>query len=74
METDASNIGIGAVLSQQVDGIDRPVGYFSQHITKAERYNSTSERELYAIVPAWEYFKYYLIRKPSVILTDHQPL
>jgi hypothetical protein len=74
LETDASNIGIGAVLSQIVGGKERPIGYFSQHLNKSEKTSSTSEKKLFAIVRACEHFKYYLVGKPFVIMTDHQPL
>jgi hypothetical protein len=32
LETDASNIGIGAVFSQVIRGKDHPIAYFSQHL------------------------------------------
>ena len=74
VETDACNYGIGAVLSQKKEGFLKPVNFFSKHLTKAELNYSTSEKELYAIVRALEYFKYILLGKKFFVITDHKPL
>ena len=74
LDTDSSDFGIGSVLSQEMDGEDRPVAYFAKHMSKAERNYSTSEKELLAIVKSIEFFKQYLYGKEFVLVTDHQPL
>ena len=76
LETDASNYGIGAVLSQQVPetGEWKPVAYFAKHLSKAERNYSASERELLAVVKSIEFFKQYLYGQIFTVVTDHQPL
>jgi hypothetical protein len=43
--TDASQVGVGAVLSQVQEGIDRPIAYASIQL-KAERSCSASEVEV----------------------------
>jgi hypothetical protein len=59
--TDASNIAVGAILSQiQEDGTERPVAFASQTLTKQQRKYSTIERETYAIIYALEQFRCYL--------------
>jgi hypothetical protein len=74
LTTDASNTGIGAVLSQGIKGKDLPVAYASRSLNKAEVNNTTSEKELLAIVWATKYFRPYLYGRKSKIVTDHKPL
>lgn len=74
LETDACNYGIGAVLSQEVDGHFKPIAYYSRHLSRREQNYSTSERELLAIVFAVEHFRQFLYGTDFAVLTDHQPL
>ena len=75
LQTDASNRGVGAVLSQLGnDGKDRPVAYFSRKLLPREQKYSTVEQECLAIKLGVEAFKVYLIGKPFVIQTDHRSL
>ncbi len=61
LSTDASQVGIGAVLSQRDEHQrEHPVYYASRSLTDAERRYSTIERELLAIIYSTEKFKYYL--------------
>ena len=68
LDTDASDYGIAAVLSQNHNGRERPVGYFSKVLNKAQKNCHTSERELLAIVAALDFLKFYLIGKLFVII------
>ena len=74
LTTDASNVAVGAVLSQGEAGNDRPVMFASKALNDAERRYSTIEKELLAIVWATEYFRHYLLHRHFTIYTDHQPL
>lgn len=66
---DASKEGLGAVLLQ--DG--HPVAYLSKAMTGAEKRYSTTEQELLAVVTALKSWRCYLLDKPFVVHTDHNP-
>ena len=68
--TDASMVGIGAVLEQ--DG--RPIAYASRACSTPEQNYSATEREALAVVWAVRYFKHYLYGREIEIKTDHKPL
>ena len=61
VSTDASNIAIGAVISNVMDdGIERPIAYMSKALNKVQRRWSTIEREAYAVIVALNGFNCYL--------------
>lgn len=70
LTTDASNEGIGAVLSQN----DHPCCYISRTLNPPERKYSTTEKELLAIVWAVKRLRQYLLGRHFLIRTDHQAL
>jgi hypothetical protein len=74
LTTDASNEGIGAVLSQGQIGKDLPIAYASRNLNKAEKNYSTSEKELLAIVWGIKHFRPYLYGRKFKVATDHKPL
>lgn len=72
--TDASEYAVGAVLSQEGSGGDRPVAYASRRLTDAETRYSALERELLAIVWAVDHFRPYVFGRKFQVHTDHKPL
>lgn len=58
--TDASNIAIGAILSQGEIGKDLPISYASRTLNKAEVNYNTTEKELLAIIWATKHFRQYI--------------
>jgi len=50
LDTDASNPGVGAVLSKLQDGVENPIANSSRALSRSERNYCTSRRELVAIV------------------------
>ena len=74
LSTDASGVGIGAVLSITRDGMDLPVAYFSRKLTKHEFNYAITELECLALIKATEHFEHYLVGKHFVVKTDHKPL
>ncbi len=49
LQTDTSDRGLGAVLSQEIEGEERPVLYISRKLSKRETMYSTIEKECLAI-------------------------
>jgi transposase InsO family protein len=74
LDTDASNNGIGAVLSQLHDGQETVIAYASRTLTKAERNYCVTRKELLAVVHFVKYFRHYLYGKSFLVRTDHSSL
>ena len=75
LQTDASDRGVGAVLSQRDDdGIEHPVGYFSRNLLPQEQRYATVEKECLAIKLGIQAFRIYLLGRPFKIQTDHRSL
>ena len=72
--TDASNYGIGAVLSQIQDEKEVVIAYSSRHLNAAERNYSAIEREALAIVYGIKRYRHYLQDEQFEIISDHRPL
>ncbi|XP_021369847.1 uncharacterized protein K02A2.6-like [Mizuhopecten yessoensis] len=55
LDTDASDKSIGAVLSQSIDGVERPVAYAGRTLTKSEKRYCVTRKELQCgFDPMWE--------------------
>src|SRR5271170_2332235 len=76
VETDASDFAISAVLSQEFDGIRKPIAFISKSFTETERNYTTYDKELYAILFAVESWRHYLLDVVSTtdVLSDHRNL
>lgn len=72
--TDASDIAIGAMLSQGELPNDRPIFFFSRVLNDTQKRYSTIQKELLAIVEAVKTFRPYLYGRFFVLITDHRPL
>lgn len=71
---DASTQALGAVLSQEQDGVERPIAFASRALTPTEQRYSVGEREALACIWATERWHLFLYGRRFTLRTDHQAL
>ena len=74
LDTDASGEGLGAVLSQVIEGREHVIAYASRVLTKSERKYCATRREMLALVWATRHFRPYLYGRRFTLRTDHNSL
>ena len=78
LSTDASDVGIGAVLEQdQEEGgqvVKRVIAYASKTLSDTQRRYCMTNKELLAVVMAIELFRYYRTGRHFTVVTDHASL
>ena len=72
--TDASTDGIGAVLSQCIEGTEKPIAFYSRSINKCEKKYPIFDLEGLAIKCALQKWRYYLLGYNIIVRTDNQPI
>ncbi|CAM8987836.1 unnamed protein product [Rhodiola kirilowii] len=68
---DASDYAIGAVLGQRVEKKLHVIYYVSKVLDSAQLNYTTTEKELLAVVYAFEKFRPYLVATKTIVYTDH---
>lgn len=74
LDTDASLVGLGAVLQQQQGEHLRVIAYGSRSLSKAERNYSTTKRELLAVVYGLKQYRQFLLGRHFKLRVDHAAL
>jgi len=74
IETDASGLGMGAVLYQFTDERLVPVWYMSRKFTETETRYNTRDREALAVVWALRKCRPYVALRPFILYSDHESL
>nr|GEV91565.1 reverse transcriptase domain-containing protein [Tanacetum cinerariifolium] len=71
---DASDFTVGAVLGQRKTKHFQPIHYASKTMMDAQAYYTIMEKELLAVVYAFEKFGPYLVLSKTIVYTDHSAL
>ena len=76
IHTDASNVGVGAMMCQTSENDQKSIlAFTSKTLNKAQRNYSASEKEIFAVVHALEHWRFYVeSAKKVIVYTDHQAL
>jgi len=76
VETDASKVGVSAVLTQKNEkGEVHPVQFTSRTMTPTERNYSACDRETLAVIFGLRQYRVYLLStEPFTLITDHKAL
>ncbi|MCP3663565.1 MAG: hypothetical protein GY696_13920 [Gammaproteobacteria bacterium] len=78
--TDASDDGIGALLSQiqegnaEWGGKELPITFFNKSLDKSQRNYAANEKEALACMAACEHWEKFLLGRPSTLRMDHEAL
>ena len=74
LDTDASDVGIGAVLSQVQEGKERVIAYASKKLNAQQQRYSVTRRELLAVITFMNHFRHFLLGQKFLLRTDHGSL
>lgn len=74
IQTDASDVGLGAVLFQVRDGFEHPIAFASRKLTKCEKKYSVTEKECLGALFGVEKFRGYVEGTDFTLITDHASL
>ncbi|GJY36114.1 reverse transcriptase domain-containing protein [Tanacetum coccineum] len=71
---DESDYAVGAILGPRIDKHFKPIHYASKTMNEAQENYTTTEKELLAVVFAFDKFHQYLILSKIIIFMDHSAL
>ena len=74
LQTDASSVGLGAVLIQHIEDVENIIAFASRALSDPERKYSVTEQECLAVVWAIQKFRPYLEGYKFTVITDHSSL
>lgn len=74
IETDSSDLAIGAVLVQVQNGERKSIAYFSKKLSSTQRRYSATERECLAVLLSIENFKHFVEGSQFIVQTDAMSL
>ena len=67
-------MALGAVLSQVIEGVERPVAFYSRVMNQSQRNYCPTRRELLSVIAALQQFRHYLLGNQVILRTNHHSL
>jgi len=74
LDTDASDLAVGAILSTTVEGVERTIAFFSRVMNSSQRNYCPTRRELLAVIAGLQHFRHCLVGATVILRTDHYSL
>lgn len=74
IQTDASDVGIGGVLTQNIENVEKVIAYMSSKLTRTQQKYHVTERECLAVLTAVEKFRPFIEGTRFTVITDHASL
>jgi len=74
LDTDASDVAVGAVLSQKIDGVEKRIAFYSAVLNRTQQNYCATRREMLAVVKSLQHFRHYLPGAKVILRTDHHSL
>lgn len=74
IETDSSDLAIGAVLVQIQSGVRKCIAYYSKKLSSTQRKYSATERECLAVLLSIENFRHFVEGSQFIVQTDAMSL
>ena len=74
LNTDAFDVAVGAVLSQKIDGVEKPIAFYSAVLNRTQRNYCATRPEMLAVVKFLQHFRHYLFGAKVILRTDHHSL
>lgn len=74
LDTDASNVGIGGILSQVQNNKEKVISYGSKKLDKQQQRYSVTRCELLAVTTFINQFRHFLLGRKFILRTDHGSL
>ena len=74
LSCDASDSAIGAVLEELQDGVWKPIGFWSKHLSNSRKAWSIFRRELLSIQQGIRHFLPDIVGRELIVFTDHKAI
>ncbi len=74
LDTDSSDVAIGAEILQVQQGAEKVIAYGSMSLSPEQRNYCTTRKELLAVIRFTRQFRHYLLGRKFVVRTDHNSL